>query len=149
MKVILLQDVKGLGKRNDLVNAKDGYARNYLFKRDLAIEATPKNLNIMKSREQSVKNRMLTQNAEAMEVKERIDGKKVIIKTKAGENGKLFGSITTKDIAEEIKKQHNVEVDKKKIVLHEHHIKHLSVTDVPIKLHAGVTATVTVVVEEA
>lgn len=148
MKVILLQDVKGLGKQNDLVNAKDGYAKNFLFKRKLAIEATSDNLSIMKSREKSIKNRMLTLNTAAQDVKERLDGKKVIIKTKAGENGKLYGSITTKDIAAEIKKQLNVEVDKKKIVLQDHHIKTLSVTDVPIKLHAGISAMITVIVEE-
>ena len=148
MKVILLQDVKGLGKQNDLVNAKDGYAKNFLFKRKLAIEATSDNLSIMKSREKSIKNRMLTLNTTAQDVKERLDGKKVIIKTKAGENGKLYGSITTKDIAAEIKKQLNVEVDKKKIVLQDHHIKTLSVTDVPIKLHAGISAMITVIVEE-
>ena len=148
MKVILLQDVKGLGKQKDLVNAKDGYAKNFLFKRKLAIEATSDNLNIMKSREKSTKNKMLTLNTAAQEVKERLDGKKVIIKTKAGENGKLYGSITTKDIAAEIKKQLNVEVDKKKIVLQDHHIKTLSVTEVPIKLHAGIAAMITVIVEE-
>ena len=148
MKVILLQDVKGLGKQNDLVNAKDGYAKNFLLKRNMAIEATPDNINIMKSRQKAVQNRMLTQNAEAQEVKERIDGKKVVIKTKAGENGKLYGSITSKDIAEEIKKQLNVEVDKKKIVLHDHHIKTLSINEVPVKLHSGIVAKLTVVVEE-
>jgi len=148
MKVILLQDVKGLGKQNDLVNAKDGYAKNFLLKRKMAIEATTDNINIMKSRQKAVQTRMLTQNAEAQEVKERLDGKKVVIKTKAGENGKLYGSITTKDIANEIKKQLNVEVDKKKIVLQDHHIKTLSVSEVPIKLHAGISAKITVVVEE-
>jgi large subunit ribosomal protein L9 len=148
MKVILLKDVKGLGKRNDLVNAKDGYAKNYLFKRNLAIEATPHNISIMKSREQAVKNRMLTENAEAQEIKERIDGKKITIKTTAGENGKLYGSITNKDIAEEIKKQLNVEIDKKKIVIPDHHIKTLSTHKLVVKIHAGVTANVTVTVEE-
>jgi len=148
MKVILLQDVKGLGKQNDLVKAKDGYAKNFLLKRNMAIEATPDNINIMKSRQKAVQNRRLSLNAEAQEIKERIDGKKVVIKTKAGENGKLYGSITTKDIAEEIKKQLNVEVDKKKIILHDHHIKTLSINEVPVKLHSGIAAKITVVVEE-
>jgi len=148
MKVILLEDVKGLGKRNDLVNAKDGYAKNFLLKRNLAIEATAHNINIMKSREQSVKNRMLTENAEAQEVKERIDGKTVIIKTTAGENGKLYGSITNKDIAEAIKEQHNVQIDKKKIVIPDHHIKTLSTHKLDIKIHAGIAARITVVVED-
>ena len=148
MKVILLEDVKGLGKRNDLVNAKDGYAKNFLLKRNLAIEATAHNINIMKSREQSVKNRMLTENAEAQEVKERIDGKTVIIKTTAGENGKLYGSITNKDIAEAIKEQHNVQIDKKKIVIPDHHIKTLSTHKLDVKIHAGIAARITVVVEE-
>jgi len=148
MKVILLEDVKGLGKRNDLVNAKDGYAKNFLLKRNLAIEATAHNINIMKSREQSVKNRMLTENAEAQEVKERIDGKTVIIKTTAGENGKLYGSITNKDIADAIREQHNVQIDKKKIVIPDHHIKTLSTHKLDIKIHAGIAARITVVVEE-
>ena len=148
MKVILLQDVKGLGKQNDLVNAKDGYAKNFLLKRNLAIEATSDNVNIMKSRQKSIQNKMLSSNAKAQDVKDRLDGKQVVIKTKAGENGKLYGSITSKDIADEIKKQLKVEVDKKKIVLPDHHIKTLSVTEVPIKLYAGVLAKITVVVEE-
>ena len=148
MKVILLEDVKGLGKRNDLVNAKDGYAKNYLFKRKLAIEATSHNLNIMKSRENSVRNRMLTENAEAQEIKDRIDGQTITIKTTAGENGKLYGSITTKDIAEAIKDQLNAEVDKKKIVIPDHHIKTLSTHKLAVKIHAGVTAHITVIVEE-
>lgn len=148
MKIILLKDVKGLGKRNDLVNAKDGYAKNYLFKRDLAIEATPHNISIMKSRKQAVRNRKLSANAEAREIKERIDGKKITIKTSAGENGKLYGSITNKDIAEEIAKQLNVEIDKKKIAIPDHHIKTLSTHELVIKIHSGVTANVTVTVEE-
>ena len=148
MKVILLQDVKGLGKQNDLVNAKDGYAKNFLLKKNMAIEATADNVNIMKNRKKTIQNRMLTLNAEAVEVKERLDGKKVVIKTKAGENGKLYGSITSKDIADEIKSQLNVEVDKKKITLPDHHIKTISVTEIPIKLHVGITAKITVVVEE-
>lgn len=148
MKVILLEDVKGLGKRNDLVNAKDGYAKNFLLKRNLAVEATPQNVNVMKSRAQSIKNRRLTENAEAQEVKERIDGKTIVIKTTAGENGKLYGSITNKDIADEINKQLNVEIDKKKIVIPDHHIKTLSTNKLAVKIHSGVTAQVTVVVEE-
>lgn len=148
MKVILLEDVKGLGKRNDLVNAKDGYAKNFLLKRNLAIEATPNNISIMKSRESAVRNRMLTENAEAQEIKERIDGKTVVIKTTAGENGKLYGSITNKDIARHIKEQLNVEIDKKKIVITDHHIKTLSSNKLTVKIHSGITAQVTVVVEE-
>ena len=148
MKVILLEDVKGLGKRNDLVNAKDGYAKNFLLKRNLAIEATPHNISVMKSRESSVRNRMLSENAEAQEIKERIDGKTIVIKTTAGENGKLYGSITNKDIAEEIKNQLNVEIDKKKIIIPDHHIKTLSSQKLAVKIHSGITAQVTVVVEE-
>ena len=148
MKVILLEDVKGLGKRNDLVNAKDGYAKNFLLKRNLAIEATAENLNIMKSRERSVRNRRLSENAEAQEIKERIDGKTIVIKTTAGENGKLYGSITNKDIADEIMNQLNVEIDKKKIVIPDHHIKTLSTQNLTVKIHSGITALVTVIVEE-
>ncbi|MFO7611712.1 MAG: 50S ribosomal protein L9 [Clostridia bacterium] len=149
MKVILMEDIKGLGKQNEMVEAKDGYAKNFLLKRNLAIEATPENLNTMKSRQKAARNRTLTQSAEAMEVKERLEGKTVVIKTKSGENGKLYGSITAKDISDEIKKQHNVEVDKKKIVIQDHHIKTISTNEVPIKIHAGITANITVIVEEA
>lgn len=147
MKVILLENIKGLGKENELVEAKDGYAKNFLFKRKMAIEATPKAINIMKNRQKSVHKKMLTLNAEAEDIKERLEGKTVVIKTKSGENGKLYGSITSKDIAEEIKKQLKVEVDKKKIVLHDH-IKTISSTEIQIKIHSGIAAKITVNVEE-
>lgn len=148
MKVILLQDVKALGKRNDMVEVKDGYAKNYLLKRNLAVEATAANVNVMKSRQKAVRMRHLNENAEAEEIKGRIDGKKVVIRTKAGENGKLYGSITNKDVAEALEKEYNVEVDKKKIAIPDQHIKAISTTKVPVKIYPGITAEITVVVEE-
>ncbi len=148
MKVILLEDVKALGKQNELVDVKDGYAKNYLLKRNMAIEATPANVNIMKNRQKAVRTKHLNESAEAEEIKNRIDGQKVVFKTKAGENSKLYGSITNKDVAEKLEKEFNVEVDKKKIAIPDQHIKTISTTKVPVKIHPGITAEITVVVEE-
>lgn len=148
MKVILLEDVKALGKKNDLVDVKDGYAKNYLFRKNLAVEATPANVNIMRSRQNSIRKRRLNESAEAEEIKNRIDGQTVVIKRKAGESNKLYGSITNKDLAETLELEFNVVVDRKKIAIPDQNIKTISTTQVPIKIHAGITAEITVVVEE-
>ena len=137
MKVILLKDVKGLGKKDEVVNAKDGHARNYLLPKGIAIEATPENLNNLKEKRSKDQKKHEEEYSEALKLKEKIEGITVKIKGKAGENGKLFGSITTKDIADELKKQHNVKVDKKKIVLNEN-IKSLGTTIVDIKIYPEV-----------
>ncbi|MCK5811373.1 MAG: 50S ribosomal protein L9 [Clostridiales bacterium] len=143
MKVILLEDVKGLGKKNDLVNASTGYAKNFLYKRKLAIEATPENVNIMKTRQASLKLRKDYEITGATEIKEAIDGKKVVLTAPSGENGKLFGSITTKDIADKLKAEYKVVVDKKKIVLKEH-IKSIGDNEIQVKIYPGISAKIIV-----
>ena len=139
MKVILLGDVKGLGKKNDLVNAKVGYARNFLFPKDLAIEATPGNL---KKWEESMKDKETKEREEkqaALELKEKIEKLVVELKSKGGEGGRLFGSITSKDIGEALKKQHKVEVDRRKIELKDN-IKTGGTTVVEVRVYPEITA---------
>lgn len=112
MKVILTQDVKSLGKKNQLVDVSDGYAKNFLFKKNLAIEADAKNLNIMKDRMQSDNSKKDRELIEANILKSKLEGKQVKMEVRAGENGKLFGSITTKDIADAIANQYKADIDK-------------------------------------
>lgn len=146
MKVILNQDVKGQGKKGDMVEVSDGYARNFLLPRKLAKEATKENINVMQGQKNSAEYRKKVELEEANAVKEKIESVTVKIKAKAGENGKLFGSVTSKDIAEELKMQHHVKLDKKKIVLPDG-IKSLGTTEVEIKVYQGVTAKLKVAVE--
>lgn len=137
MKIILKADVKSVGKKGELINASDGYARNYLFPRDLAMEATEGNMKTLehqKSKEAKKKSEEL-QNAK--EFAKKLSGLEVSIKAKVGDSGKLFGSITSKDIAEEIKSQHGIEIDKKKIML-EDAIKIAGTYDVEIKVYPEV-----------
>ena len=143
MKVILKQDVKNLGKKEQLVNVSDGYARNYLLPRGIAVEADAKNLNIMQSRNTAAKERKDREAAKASAVADKLKELVLDIKAKAGESGKLFGSITSMDIADEIKKSFGMDIDKKKIDLPEP-IKHLGKTEVDIKLYPGVTGKLTV-----
>ncbi len=143
MKVILLEDVKGLGKKNEMANASTGYAKNFLLKRNLAIEATPENINIMKTRQASLKLQKDYEITGATEIKEAIDGKSIVLKAPSGENGKLFGSITTKDIADKLKADYKVIVDKKKIVLKEH-IKSIGDHEIQVKIYAGISAKIIV-----
>ena len=147
MKVILTQDVKSLGKKNQLINVSDGYARNFLFKKKLAIEADAKNLNIMKDKIQSDNSKRDRELIEANILKSKLEDKEVKMEMLAGENGKLFGSITTKDIADAIKKQHKTEIDKRKIHLDEP-IKSIGTTNVAIKVHSDVSISINIVVME-
>ncbi|MDD3093002.1 MAG: 50S ribosomal protein L9 [Clostridia bacterium] len=147
MKVILTQDVKSLGKKNQLINVSDGYARNFLFKKKLAIEADAKNLNIMKDKIQSYNSKRDRELIEANILKSKLEDKEVKMEMLAGENGKLFGSITTKDIADAIKKQHKTEIDKRKIHLDEP-IKSIGTTNVAIKVHSDVSISINIVVTE-
>jgi len=143
MKVILKQDVKTLGKKDSLVDVSDGYARNFLLPKGLAMEASSDNVNSMNQKnhsEQLKKERALVQ---AKGLAEKLKDITVVIKTKAGENGKLFGSITTKEIAEKLKEQHKLDIDKKKMAMEET-IKALGTTTVEAKLHPGVSAKFTV-----
>jgi large subunit ribosomal protein L9 len=147
MKVILLKDVKGLGKSGELVNAKDGYARNFLFPKGLAIEATESNLNKWKKDMEDKKKREKEEYENALKLKERIEGITVEIRSKAGEGGRLFGSITSKDISAALKKQHNIDIDKRKIEMKDN-IKTLGTTNVEVRVYTEITATLKVRVTE-
>ena len=145
MKVILTQDVKSLGKKDDLVNVSDGYAKNFLFKKNLAVEANADNLNIMKSKKSAEKAREEKNIEQAKELAATLEKTEVVIKTKAGDGGKLFGSVTNKDVADELKKSHNIDVDKKKIQLES--VKSVGTYVADIKLYTGVSAKVNVKIE--
>ncbi|MDD6187769.1 MAG: 50S ribosomal protein L9 [Oscillospiraceae bacterium] len=146
MKVVLLQDVKSLGKKDTVVEVSDGYARNFLFPRKLAKEATVGALNDVKIKEAAKAHHKREEIAAANEIKAKIDGKRVTIKAKAGKEGKLFGAVTSKDVSEAIKKQLGVEIDKKKIVMDD--IKTFSRTECTAKIYTDIYAKITVVVEE-
>lgn len=147
MKVILTQDVKSLGKRNQLVDVSDGYAKNFLFKKNLAIEADAKNLNIMKDRMQSDNSKKDRELIEANILKSKLEGKQVKMEVRAGENGKLFGSITTKDIADAIANQYKADIDKRKIQLDEP-VKSIGKSAVVIKIHADVSINIELLITE-
>lgn len=142
MQVILNQDVKGQGKKGQLVNVSDGYARNYLLPRGLAQEATKSNINVMKGKAESLEYKIKTETEEAKQIAEKMKEIEVILSAKAGDNGKLFGSITSKDVAEALKMQHHIKLDKKKFVMSD--IKKLGVTEVQVKLYTGITGTLKV-----
>ena len=148
MEVILTQDVKGQGKKGDLIKVSDGYARNFLFPKKLATPATKDALNAMKGQQDAAAYHRQKELDEAKELGKKIDEAKVVLTAKCGENGKLFGSITSADIAQELKMQQHIVVDKKKIVLDEP-IKSICSIKVKIKLHSEVTAQLSVEVTEA
>lgn len=143
MKVVLLQDVKSLGKKDTIVNVSDGYARNFLFPKNLAVEATDGRMREIDDKKSSEQNRKNKELQAAKDLADKLSKVEVNIKTKAGENGKLFGSITSKDIADAIKSQHKIEVDKKKLVLSDP-IKSAGSHQVEIKVYPEVSAKVTV-----
>lgn len=147
MKVILIQDVKSLGKKGDICDVADGYAKNGLIGKKLAIEATPKALNDLKLKNQNNEKIAAENLADAKAFAEKIKDKTVVVKLKCGEGGKTFGSISSKEIAEEAKKQYGFEIDKKKIQLADA-IKSLGFYDVTVKLHPQVQAQLKVKVEE-
>ena len=142
MKVILKKDVKGSGKAGDLVNVSDGYARNFLFPKDLAMPASAAAMNEKKTKDEALAHRLQVELDEAKAAAARIDGKEITLHAKAGANGKLFGSITSKEIAAELQKQFQVEFDKKKIVL-ENDVKSFGDFSFEVKLHSQVSAKVT------
>lgn len=148
MKVILLQDVKSLGKKGELVEASDGYARNYLLPRKIAREANAQAMNEYKNAENSKNFKIATQKAQAEQQKRMLEGKKFVMTAKAGQGGRLFGSITAKQVAEEIKKQYNIVVDKRKVVL-ECDIKEFGTYKAEVKLYSGISANIDVQVTEA
>ncbi|MBQ2412153.1 MAG: 50S ribosomal protein L9 [Oscillospiraceae bacterium] len=146
MKVVLLQDVKDIGKKDQVVNVSDGYARNFLLPRKLAKEATAAAMSDVKAKESARAHHKREEIKAANELKAMLNGKEVTIKAKAGKEGKLFGAVTSKDVAAAIKAQHKIEIDKKKIVMKD--IKTFSRVDVEIKIYPEIQAKITVNVEE-
>lgn len=147
MKVVLLADVKGHGKKGELVNVSDGYARNFLFPRNLAKEANAQAMNELKNAEAAKAYKIKTETEAAQKAADRLKDKSIQIFAKAGKEGRLFGSVTAKEIAEEIKKQYNVIVDKRKISL-EGEIKQFGTFPCEVKLYTGVSTKMKVVVSE-
>lgn len=147
MKVILLQDVKSLGKKDEIVNINDGYARNFILPKKLGIEATGKNLNDLKLHHANEEKLAKEALEEAKELAKNLEAGQIEVKIKTGEGGKTFGSVSTKEIAAEVKKQMGYEIDKKKIQMKDA-IKTLGTHIVPVKIHTKVTAKLKVVVKE-
>ena len=147
MKVILLEDIKKLGKKGDLVNVADGYARNYLFPRNLAKEATAGGIKQLKQEKAALENKRKKEKEQAKELAAKLSDTIITLKVKSGEQGKLFGSVTSKDISEALKEQQKIEVDRRKIELSEP-IKSLGSYKVDIKLAPEVDAKLTVKIVE-
>ena len=137
MKVILQKDVKALGKKGELVDVSEGYAKNYLLKNKLAVIANNENVNIMTGQKKSAEYKKEQEIEHAKKLAKELEAIKVVFQAKTGENGKLFGSITAKDIAEKLEKDHKIKLDKKKIVLDEA-IKTLGVVNVEVRLYEGI-----------
>ena len=142
MKVILLQDIKNVGKKDEIINANDGYARNFLFPKNLAIEATKDNLLKLQAKKDSKAHKKSLEIEEFKKQAETINKLTLELKVKAGENGKIFGGVTSKEISEELNKQYKIQVDKKKIVLKET-IKNIGRFTVDIKFGDGINAKLT------
>ena len=147
MKVILLEDVKSLGKKGEVVNVNDGYARNLLFKKNLGIEATKQNLNDLKLQKQNNDKLEAERLEEAKKLAKELEEKELVLAIKTGSDGRVFGSVSTKEIAEAAKEQLGYELDKKKMHLKDA-IKSIGTFHVPVKLHPKVTVELKVVVKE-
>lgn len=143
MKVILKQDVKGQGKKGDLVNVSDGYARNFLFPRNLAVEANAQAMSDKANKDSAAAFRLAEEKAAAEAKKAKIDGKTLKIVGKAGQSGKLFGSITPKEVVEELKSQYGLEIDKKKVTLRSE-IKTFGTFECEVKLYTGIIASMNI-----
>ncbi len=143
MKVILKDNIKSIGKKDDIVNVSDGYARNFLFAKNLAVEATPGNLAKLQTKKDSEKFKKDTEKEEAKKIADKLEKIKLVFEVKAGENGKIFGGISSKEISEKLDKEYQIKVDKKKIDLKET-IKSLGITNVEMKLYEGVIGKVKV-----
>lgn len=139
MKVILQTDVKGMGKRGEVVNASDGYARNFLFPKKLALPADKQNMNELSAKKSSEAHKKELEKEAAIKIKEKLEKEVLTLKVKAGENGKTFGSITSKEIAEGIEKEFNEKIDKKKIAVKDQ-IKAIGMYTVELKLFEGVVS---------
>lgn len=146
MKVILTQDVKNLGKKGEMVSTSDGYARNFLFPRKLAVEANAQSMTELKNREDSKNHKIALEKAAANEAAAALGGKTIKITAKAGQNGKLFGSVTAKEIAETVKKHLGIDIDKRKITVED--IKTFGTFPAQAKFYQGITADFFVSVSE-
>ncbi len=146
MKVILTGDVKSLGKKGEMVNVADGYARNFLFPRGLAAEANAQALTELKNREQAAEHKIAVNTQHARDAAAALEGRTVRVSAKAGANGKLFGSVTAKEVAENIKKQFDIEADKRKITMED--VKSYGTYEAEIKLYSGISAKIYVQVSE-
>lgn len=147
MKVILLDKVKGHGEKGDVVNVSDGYARNFLLPRNLAVEATPSNMKVLEQQNKAKKEKQQQELEEAKKLAKKIEKITVEIKAKSGEGGRLFGSVTSKDITEIVKKKHGIEIDRRKLVLPEP-IRDLGVRSLEVKVYPSVVAKLKVHVTE-
>ena len=143
MKVILKADIKGVGKKNEVINASDGYARNFLFPKNLAVEANAENMSKLKAQNEATQFKKDTEKEDAKKIAEKLTKIMVKIQVKAGENGKIFGGVSAKDISENLEKQYSIKIDKKKIDLKET-IKTLGVHNVDAKLYEGVSGKIKV-----
>ena len=137
MKVILKTDIKGVGKKDQVINASDGYARNFLFPKNLAVEANAENMSKLKAKQDSNAFKKSQEKEEAQKIADKLSKILMKVQVKAGENGKIFGGVSSKEIAENLEKQYNIKVDKKKIDLKET-IKTLGMFTIEIKLYEGV-----------
>lgn len=146
MKVVLLADVKGHGKKGELCNVSDGYARNFLFPKKLAVEANSSAMNELKNREEAKAHHLAEEKKAAEELAKKLDKQQVVITAKAGASGKLFGAVTAKEIASEIKSVFGVDIDRRKMQVAD--IKQFGEYTAEIKLYTGISATVTVIVKE-
>lgn len=147
MKVIFLKDVKGKGKKGEVKNVADGYAQNFLLKQGLAIEASNTNMKTLDSQKKKEEKLAAEELEQAKKLKEQMEKLTVELSAKAGEGGRLFGSITSKQIAEALQKQHTIKIDKRKMEM-EDAIRSLGFTKIPVKLHTEVTATLSVQVKQ-
>jgi large subunit ribosomal protein L9 len=146
MKVILLADVKGVGKKGEVINASDGYARNFLLPRKMAQEATDANMNVLNLKKEAERRKKLAEIEAAQKLADDLKGKEVKITAKSGESGRLFGSITSKDIADALNVQYKVNIDKKKIVADT--IRTLGTYEVEVKIYPEVSTKISVVIAE-
>ena len=144
MKVILKENIKSIGKKDEIINVSDGYARNYLFPRKLAEEATDSNLHILNNKKENERKQKLAELEAAQKLAKELKGKELKLTVKTGENNKLFGAITSKDVAELIKSQYKVEVEKKKIVMDT--IKLAGTYDIEVKLYPEVSTKMTLII---
>lgn len=143
MKVILKSDIKGVGKKNEIINVSDGYVRNFLFPKNLAVEANNENMAKLKAQKESNQYKKDVEKEEAKKLADKLTKIMVTIKVKAGENGKIFGGVSAKEIADNLEKDHKIKIDKKKIDLKEA-IKTLGMQNVNVKLYDGVNGTIKV-----